>query len=132
MPEEEEAGNRMASRIEAIMENVDRYMIDGRRRLMEDTGLSRTEVHRLVTGDCNPSYRVVLAVVEALERQVGERIDPREILSYGGAFERTVCAITRCRGCPVCKPYQAPPALRTGDATPLPVPANQPNTNDRT
>jgi DNA-binding phage protein len=124
MHEGNEAGRRMASRIRRILGHTTRYAFDGRARLMEDAGLSRSEVTRLLSGDCNPSYRVVLSVLEALERELGFRVDPRDVLSYSGRFDRTVCEVVRCRGCPDCRPYRAPSGLRAGDSAPLTIPTD--------
>ena len=53
----------MSSRIRELMDHSTRYCIDGRSRLIADTGVSRSEMTRLLSGDCNPSYQVVAAVV---------------------------------------------------------------------
>lgn len=130
MQEGSRSGARMASRIRRILEYTTRYAFDGRARLIEDTGLSRSEVTRLLSGHCNPSYRVNLAVVTALEADLGTRIDPRDV-SYSGKFDRSVCEVVNCRGCPECKPYHTSSSLRTGDTTQLTLPADYPTSNDQ-
>jgi transcriptional regulator with XRE-family HTH domain len=99
----------MVSRLRDIMWHTTRYSIDGRARLITDTGVSRTEIRRLLSGDCNPSFRVVTAVAAALEKDLGVRIDGRDILSFSGDFPSTVCVLVRCRGCPECRPLALNP-----------------------
>lgn len=130
MPTESHAARRMASRIREIMEHTYRYAFDGRVRLIADTGLSRSEVTRLLSGDCNPSYRAVLAVTGALERDLGIRLDSRDVLSFSGEFPTpTVCQLVSCRGCPRCHPFVGPGSVPElpGEKRTLPIPAVRPH-----
>ena len=115
---------KMSSRIRELMGHTTRYCFDGRSRLVADTGVSRSEVTRLLSGDCNPSYRVVCAVIEAIERDLGTRIDGRDVLSFTGDFRNSVCEIVGCRGCPACRPQAGAVRvpMRSGDAVPLGIP----------
>ena len=98
-------GVTMASRIREIMEYTTWYSIDGRMRLIADTGLSKSEITRLLSGRCNPSYRVVLTVIDVLEKDLGIRLDPRDVFSFSGKFRKSACEAVACRGCPKCKPF---------------------------
>ena len=119
MPKNNQAGVKMSSRIRELMDQSIRYSFDGRSRLIADTGISRSEMTRLLSGDCNPSYRVVTAVVDALEKALGRTIDSREVLSFSGDFPTaTICELVSCRGCPKCKPYQPVPPARSASGGP--------------
>jgi len=124
MAEGNHSSRKMASRLREIMGHTTRYCFDGRSRLVADTGVSRSEVTRLLSGDCNPSYRVVCAVIEALERDLGIRIDSRDVLSFNAKFRNTVCDIVACRGCPACRPQAGAARIpaRSGDSVPLGMP----------
>jgi len=130
MAEGNHSSRKMASRLREIMGHTTRYCFDGRSRLVADTGVSRSEVTRILSGDCNPSYRVVCAVIEALERDLGIRIDSRDVLSFTGEFRNTVCDIVGCRGCPACRPQAGAARIptRSGDSVPLGMPFNIPTT----
>jgi len=55
---------------------------------------------RLISGDGNPSYRLVIQLTEAVERELGHHIDPRDLVAVNGRFLTPyICDVMRCRGC---------------------------------
>jgi hypothetical protein len=88
------------NRIAAVMEHVSFYSFQGQARLAADAGVSRSAVSRLLAGKAAPSFSVTVAVTAALERRVGRRFDPRELVSFDGTYPTaSVCELCGCRGC---------------------------------
>jgi len=56
-------------------------------------------VIRLISGEHNPSYRVVHLVVGALEKALGCKLDVKDLISYTGVWDSTVCHVCKCPGC---------------------------------
>lgn len=103
-PNDHPAENRIA----AVMEHTTRYAFKGKARLAADAGVSKSAVSRLIAGDSSPSAQVLLAVTRALEKAVGKRLDPREILSFDGRFPTpSVCRLVDCKGCLPASAYDA-------------------------
>src|SRR5665213_564224 len=90
---------RYKNRFAEAMSHSSRYAFAGKARLARDCGLSKMSVIRLISGEHNPSYRVVHLVVTALERALGRSLDVRELISYTGEWERPICAVCGCQGC---------------------------------
>lgn len=87
-------------RISDAMAHVDRYAFKGVSRLARDAGLSPSSVSRLINGKQNPSFLLVARLTAALERTLGRRIDPRELVAEDGAFPTSrICALMGCAGC---------------------------------
>ena len=91
---------RYRNRFEEAMIHSSRYAFAGKARLARDCGLSKMAIIRLLSGDTNPSYRVVSLVVTALEKALGCHLDVRDLMSYGGGgWERSICEVCGCGGC---------------------------------
>lgn len=88
-------------RIGDVMAHIHRYSLDGNARLSRATNTSESTISRLLKGQLqNPSFRLIARITEALEKELGYRIDPRELVSECGAFlTRYVCDLLNCRGC---------------------------------
>ena len=89
------------NRIGDVMSHLTKYGFKSVGRLARDAGISPSTVSRLISGKLNPSFLVVVRITEALERQLGYRIDPRELIAEWGRFPtRFTCdLIDGCRGC---------------------------------
>jgi transcriptional regulator with XRE-family HTH domain len=82
------------------MAHTKRYAFKGVPRLAKDAGIHRTTLSRVMHGKINPSMRVVSRIATALEKEVGKKIDPREIYAENGDFPtRYTCDLVGCRGC---------------------------------
>lgn len=88
------------NRIADLMAHIDRYSFKGVARLARDAGVSASSVSRLINGKMNPSFAMTARITEALERELGLALDPREVFAENGAFPtRHVCRLVGCRGC---------------------------------
>lgn len=88
------------NRVSDVMAHTTRYAFKGVARLARDAGVSPSAVSRLINGRMNPSFLMVARIADALERELGFRIDPRELVAEGGRFPtRHACELARCRGC---------------------------------
>lgn len=82
------------------MEHIQDYYIEGASRFAKDAGISRSALSRLMRGESSPSYALVCALTKALERKLGCRIDPRDLISVDGTFlTPSVCELALCNGC---------------------------------
>ena len=96
------------NRIARVMEHVPTYSFQGQARLATDAGVSRSAVSRLLAGKAAPSFAVTVAVTAALERRLGLRLDPRELVSFDGNYPTdSVCELCGCRGCMPAAAYDA-------------------------
>jgi transcriptional regulator with XRE-family HTH domain len=88
------------NRLLGIMLHTTRYAFKGESRLATDAGVSKSAVSRLINGHCTPSYPLVAALTLALERQLGQPLDPREVVSLDGSYPTaSVCQLCGCKGC---------------------------------
>ncbi|MCX6382468.1 MAG: helix-turn-helix transcriptional regulator [Armatimonadetes bacterium] len=91
---------RARNRIQQIMIHTSRYSFMGQARLAEDAGVSRSALSRILSGQSNPSFALVMALHTTLEKELGKRIDPREVLSLDGTYPTpSVCELVGCKGC---------------------------------
>lgn len=91
---------RFQNRLVAVMDHIPIYSFQGRARLAADAGVSRAAISRLVAGKTSPSFAVTVAITAALERRLGRRLDPRELVSFDGRYPTaSVCDLCGCRGC---------------------------------
>lgn len=68
--------------------------------LAEDAGVDPSTVSRLIHQKINPSFLLVARITGALERQLGRRIDPRDLIAENGEFLTPfTCDLTGCAGC---------------------------------
>lgn len=94
------ARRRVQNRILAVITHLPRYGFCPQARLAEDAHVSPSTISRFLAGECNPSFALVAAIALALERQMGHRIDTRELVSLDGTYPTpSVCDLCGCRGC---------------------------------
>lgn len=88
------------NRLLAVMAHTSRYAFCGQARLAADAGVSRSTICRLIAGSTNPTFSLMLSITQALEQQLGNRLDPRELVSFDGMYPTpSVCDLCGCRGC---------------------------------
>src|SRR5258708_27435406 len=88
------------NRIKDVMIHIGWYSVKGQQRLATDAGMSPGTVSRMINGLSNPTFRAVWAITKSLEKRLGFRLDPCEILSMDGNFPTpSVCALCGCAGC---------------------------------
>lgn len=96
---------RSHNRIAAVMAHTTKYAFKGRSRLAADAGISRSALSRLMSGRTRPTYVVLSRIARALEKELGQRFDCRELVSENGQYPTTfVCELL---GCPGCLPHHA-------------------------
>ena len=54
----------------------------------------------MIHGKTAASFPVIVAITRALEKRLGHHIDPREFLTFDGAYPTpSVCKLCDCPGC---------------------------------
>ena len=82
------------------MGHTTRYAFGGESKLARDAGVSKSALSRLVNGLSSPSFGLICALCNSLEKALGRPLDPREILSRDGRYPTpSVCQLCGCRGC---------------------------------
>jgi transcriptional regulator with XRE-family HTH domain len=83
------------------MSHASRYQWHGITRLSADTGIHRTTLTRIIKGTVVPTVQSAARIAEALERDLGHRVDPRDLFAEEGRFpHRFTCdLVDGCRGC---------------------------------
>jgi len=88
------------NRVAAVLDHAPRYSFKRLTRLAEDSGVSKAALSRLLRGGCTPTLRTLIKVSKSLERRLGRRIDPGELVSESGEYPtRFVCDLCGCKGC---------------------------------
>lgn len=88
------------NRISDVMAHTNRYAFHGVTNLAKEARVNASSISRLINGKINPSFALVARVTTALERHIGRRIDPRDLISEHGEFlTQFACDLTGCRGC---------------------------------
>ena len=88
------------NRLRAIIQHIDAYYFQGITKLAHEAGVSHSAISRICSGKSGASYPVICAVTEILEKHLGKRIDPREIVSFNGKYPTpSVCTLCNCKGC---------------------------------
>ncbi len=88
------------NRIGDVMIHVKRFEFLGGQRLAEAIDVSPSSISRLINNKINPSFALVARVTAAIEKELGMRIDPRDLIAENGEFlTRSVCDLTACPGC---------------------------------
>ena len=54
--------------------------------LARETGLPRVTLCRIIKGAVCPDFVTVAIITEAIERRIGKRLDPRELIAFNGEF----------------------------------------------
>ena len=96
---------RVRNRILAVMTHSMRYAFKGTSRLAGDAGVSKSSISRLVRGLSQPSFVLVAAITRALEKDLGQRLDPRDLVSLDDTYPTP--SVCRLVGCPGCLPEEA-------------------------
>lgn len=77
-----------------------RYSSKGRSRLAADCGISKSAITRLLSGRSKPTFRIMWRIADALERDLGRKLDMRDLFSETGEYPCTfVCQLLGCSGC---------------------------------
>lgn len=88
------------NRLGDMMEHSGRFAFSGVTRLAFAAGVDPASVSRILSGRQNPTYLMVVRLTEALEKDLGFRIDPRDIFAEEGQFlTRFACDLCGCSGC---------------------------------
>ena len=88
------------NRFADVMDHVDRFAFIGVQRLAQAADVSPSSVSRLINGRINPSFALVARLTAAIEKELGMKIDPRDLIAENGQFlTRSVCDLTACPGC---------------------------------
>lgn len=88
------------NRVSDVMIHSNRYAFHGVTRLALDSKVSPSPVSRLINGKMNPSFAMVARITNALEKTLGYRIDPRDLVSELGTFLTPhTCDLADCQGC---------------------------------
>lgn len=91
---------RVHNRLVAVLAHIHHYDFAGQIQLAADAGVSKGAISKLLSGQSNPSFALVLKVVKVLERHLGQRLDLQELFSFDGRYPtRSVCTLVGCRGC---------------------------------
>lgn len=99
-PPPKQAFGPTVNRLADVTAHIDRYAFKGVSRLARDARLSPSSVSRLINGKTNPSFALVARLTFAIERRLGFRIDPRDLVAEKGRFlTKYVCDLAGCRGC---------------------------------
>lgn len=90
----------ISQRIHAVMAHTTRYAFDGVSRLAEDVGVSKSAIYRILQGKRSPSFSLMIAITQALEKELKRPIDPRELMTVSGQYPTpNVCDLCGCLGC---------------------------------
>ena len=88
------------NRVSDVMVHTKRYAFKGVTKLAQDARVSASSISRLINGKLNPSFVMVARLTRALERDLGFKIDPRDLVAESGEFlTGAVCDLVGCRGC---------------------------------
>ncbi len=88
------------NRFADVMAHLDRFAFKGVARLAKDARVSPSTVSRIINGKLNPSFVLVARLTTALEKALGFKIDPRDLVAENGTFlTKFVCDLVGCRGC---------------------------------
>jgi transcriptional regulator with XRE-family HTH domain len=77
---------RNHNRIAEILTHLTKSSVEEEIRLAREAGISRANLSRIMRGHHAPTFAVMLAITEALERRAGHPIDPRDILNLDGLY----------------------------------------------
>lgn len=79
------------SRLADVLAHTKRYSFKAPSRLSQDAGIHVASIFRVLKGGGNPSFLTVTRITEAIERELGFRIDPRDLIAEGGRFPTPYC-----------------------------------------
>ena len=88
------------NRITGVLQHIPAYYFSPQKRLAQDTGLSRSTVSRIISGETVPSGMAMLAISAAIGHRLGKHIDPCELFSLDGTYPTPyICCLVDCEGC---------------------------------
>jgi DNA-binding XRE family transcriptional regulator len=88
------------NRIRAVLQHTTRFAFKCQARLADAAGVSESCISRLIRGEYLPSFTTLMKVIEALERETGKPLAPRELISLDGTYPTaSVCELVGCKGC---------------------------------
>lgn len=91
---------RSHNRLAAVMVHTRRYAFLGRSRLAADAGISRSALGRLMAGRTRATYSTITKLARILEKEIGRKLDPRELVSEDGQYPTPyICDLVGCAGC---------------------------------
>jgi len=73
------------NRISEFLTYIDRSN-DAHFSLARETGLPRVTLCRIIDGSVCPDFLTVAIITEAIERRLGKRLDPRELVAFNGEY----------------------------------------------
>lgn len=73
------------NRISEFLSYINRTS-DPRFSLSCETGLPRVTLDRINDGSVCPDFLTVAMITGAIERRIGKRLDPRELVAFNGEF----------------------------------------------
>lgn len=83
------------------MQHLPAYWIDGGKKLALDAGISSSSVYHILHNRNAPSYRIAMAITDAISTTVGREILPTEIFSITGTYPTpSVCSFFNCKCLP--------------------------------
>lgn len=99
-PNPNQAFEPVVNRIADVAIHTTRYAFKGLSRLAKDAGINPSTLSCVVRGISNPSFATVIRLTTALEKELGRKIDPRDLMAEGGRYPTPfVCDLCQCRGC---------------------------------
>lgn len=98
-PPQLKAFGPVVNRFSDVLQHTSRFSSKGVSRLAHEAGVHPSSLSRLMNNKINPSFALVARLTAAVEKELGFRIDPRELISEHGAFADSVCGLVGCRGC---------------------------------
>lgn len=74
------------NRIREILVYLNGTPVSSERGLACAIGVSPSALNRIIQGKCIPSFQTMAALSWVVEKHLGHRIDPRDILSFDGSY----------------------------------------------
>lgn len=94
------ASGPLIQRFADVLDHINRYQFHRVTRLAKDSGVSPSTVSRIISNQFNPSFALIEKLTNAIEKELGYPIDPRDLIAHNGRFRtRSVCDLTGCEGC---------------------------------
>lgn len=88
------------NRFADVLDHTDKFAFSGRSRIAREVGVCRSTITRVLNHQVNPSFALVARITAAIEKEMGFRIDPRDLIAEEGQFlTRSVCDLMACPGC---------------------------------
>jgi hypothetical protein len=91
---------KIYTRLPEVLIHINYFSFQGQARLAYEAGYARSTIHRLIHGKCQPSFALVHAIQQVLDRRLGKPLATEEWLSLDGRFPTaSICRLVGCRGC---------------------------------